>query len=176
MDLKINLATRSYINTRQLNLSIVVLSGLLLVGMMYFVSDIATKTGEMQRIGSEVESLEGINKGKVNAKEYQNLLARIAFANGLIARKSYNWLMLLDRLETVVPDGVAITSIQPEQGGAKLKLTGVATSFAGIRRFMENLEDAKFINEVYLLGQSETKVSESQKGTTFSITCKVALK
>jgi type IV pilus assembly protein PilN len=118
--------------------------------------------------------LEGKGRGRVGEKEYQNLLARIRFANAVIAQKSFNWLQLLDRLESVVPDGVAMTSIEPDLKGGGVKLAGVARSFAELRRFAENLEGSKFFTEVYLLGNAERKISESQKGMNFTITCKVA--
>ncbi len=174
MQLKINLATRTYVDSAKVNGALAVVGFLLVLGLFFNIKTIATNAGEMKRIRQEVTILEEKEKGKVGEKEYQALLARIGVANAIIARKSYNWLQLLDRLETIVPDGIAMTSIQPDPKGGELKLTGVGRNFADMRRFMENLEATKFFTDVYLLSNSESKVGSSQKGMSFSISCKVA--
>jgi type IV pilus assembly protein PilN len=175
MRLKINLATRTYIDAHRLNAAVAAIVVLLLLGLFFSVRAVATTGGEIRLAGTELALLQGkgTGKGKVEEKEYQALLARIGAANAIIARKSYDWLQLLDRLEGVVPDGVAMTAIEPEPKGNSLKLTGVARSFAELRRFMETLEDARFLTDVYLNANAETKVGESQRGMTFSITCRV---
>lgn len=175
---KINLATRQYINTRQLNLGIGALFILLICLLLLAIRAVATNSGEMERISRELAQLQqtlGTAKA-VPDKEYQALLARIQFANGIIATKSYNWLLLLDRLEDVVPDNMALAAIEPDIKEGGLKLGGAARSFSNLRRFMENLEASKFFSDIYLTSQAETKVSEKQKGINFTITCKVAFK
>lgn len=174
MQLKINLATRTYVDTGKANGALAIACFFLFLGLFFSIKAIATNAGEMKLVQQNVATLEQKEKGKVGEKEYQALLARIGAANTIIARKSYNWLQLLDRLETVVPDGVAMTSIQPDPKGRELKLAGVARNFADMRRFMENLEETQFFTDVYLLSNSESKVGASQKGMSFTITCKVS--
>ncbi len=94
----------------------------------------------------------------------------------MIEQKSFDWLMLLDRLESVVPDGIAITAIEPSIKDGGLKLGGVAKGFGNIRKLVENLEDSKFFTDVYLVNQSEMQVSQAEKGLAFNISCKVAYK
>jgi type IV pilus assembly protein PilN len=176
MQFRVNLATRQYINTRQLNLGIGILF-ILLVGLSLFaVRAVATNKGEIERVSGEIARLDKA-RGTVTAvpeKEYQAILDRIQFANRIIANKSYNWLLLLDRLEEVVPGNVVLTSIEPDTKEGSLKLTGTARNFSNLRRFMENLEASKFFTETYLNSQSEAKVSDRQKGLAFNISCKVA--
>ena len=175
MRLKINLATRTYIDSARLNVVVGVIIAFLVLALIFTVRTVATTAGEIQLTSSELALLQGkgSGKGKVEEKEYQSLLAKVSAANTIIARKTYNWLQLLDNLEGVVPDGVAMTAIEPEQKGNGLRLSGVARSFAELRRFMETLEDARFVTDVYLNANAETKVGESQRGMTFAITCKV---
>lgn len=176
MLLKINLATRTYVDATRLNVLFIFLALLLLLGLVLNVRAIATNRGEVEKVSREIGILEGKNKGTIGERDYQTILTRIATANAIIARKTYDWLALLDKLEIVVPDGVAVTGIQPDPSSNGLKLTGVAGNFSGLRRFVENLEDTRYFTEVYLLGQNETKIGTNQAGITFSITCKVALK
>ena len=175
MRLKINLATRTYIDSTRLNVAVSFIVVLLLLALFFAIRAVATSAGEIRLARNELAKLEGKGKGKgkVGEKEYQDLLVRIGVANAIIARKSYDWLRLLDNLEGAVPDGVAMTALEPEPGGNGLRLSGVARSFTELRRFMESLEEAKFLSDVYLNANAETKVGESQRGMTFSITCKV---
>ena len=111
---------------------------------------------------------------QISDKQLKAQESRIRFANAAIERKSVNWLSLLDRLEEVVPTGVALTQIEPDrlQG---LKISGAAHSFANLRALLENMERSKNFSEVYLLSQSDAKVGLTQVGIQFSISCKVAL-
>ncbi len=176
MIFKINLATRVYINTRLLKLctiaAVVLLASLLFVN----VSTIASRTVEMKNLAKQIavmdEKLKTINKG-VSAKEYNALLSRINFANALIEKKTYNWLALLDNLEIVVPDGVAISSIEPDPRGQALKLAGVARSFKNLRVFLEHLEDSKFFTDVYLASQGDAKLTDNSQVISFNLTCRV---
>jgi type IV pilus assembly protein PilN len=174
MRLNINLATRTYIDSARLNIALLMIALVLLGSLFFNVRAVASKAGEIDRVTHELSALSGKSKGEVAEKDFQALLGQINAANSIITRKTYNWLTLLDKLETVVPDGVSITSIQPETKNAGVKLNGVAGNFSGLRRFVENLEETKYFTDVYLLAQSDTKVGESQSGMTFNITCKVA--
>ena len=52
----------------------------------------------------------------------------------------------------------------------------MAKNFQILRKFLENLEDSKFFTDIYLLSQSEAKVDETQKGISFSVSCKADVK
>ena len=103
MRLTINLATRIYLNTRRLNFFIAGAATLLILLLLFNSSNVATDFGEIQRLTKETAALEGkarsAKSDAIPEKEYQTLLARIRFANGIIEKKTYNWLSLLDKLE-----------------------------------------------------------------------------
>ena len=176
MRLTINLATRIYINTRRLNLFIAGAATLLTLLLLFNISKVVTDFTEMHRLTKETAALEGKTRGAQSAvvpeKEYKALLARIGFANGIIEKKAFNWLALLDKLEGVVPDGIALASIEPNPKDSVLKLAGIAKSFGSLRKFMENLEDSQYFTGIYLVSQAETQVSAGQKGINFTITAK----
>ncbi len=176
MLLKINLATRTYIDTGLLN--IVVAAMIVIFGMSLFfqIRETATRAGEVQRFTRETAAFAGSEKGEVSAKEYQELLARIHFANDVIARKTFNWLALLDRLEGVVPDGIALSAIEPDLKEQSLKLAGAARNFQNLRQLMENLEASNYFTNVYLETQSEMPAVGNKKVTSFAISCKVDYK
>ncbi len=180
MRLTINLATRFYINMRRVNFLIAGAILLLLILLSAIVADIASDLGTMRRLNSGIAALEGKAAKSAGAavpdRDYQDLLARIRFANGIIEKKTFDWLTLFDRLENVVPDGIALSAIEPDPKDMGLKIGGLAKGFGNIRKFMENLEDSKFFTDVYLVSQSAMQVSQNEKGMSFQITCKAAYK
>jgi type IV pilus assembly protein PilN len=179
MQFKINLATKIYINTRLLKLCTLATVVLGVLFLFLNIINISTRAGEIKSLSSRLAAMndksKAVGKG-VSEKEYTAVLAKIDFANAIIEKKMFNWLALLDRLETVVPEGVAISSIEPDPKSQVLKLAGVGRSFKNLRIFMENLEDSKYFTEVYLSSQGNDKLSDSTQGVTFSLTCKVTNK
>ena len=175
MRLTINLATRRYLNLRRLNAWLIV-GGLIALALLVFeVRECAYTQGELQRIraaeaalGKRPSAAPAVSEPRLKAQA-----ARFAFANALIRRKTVNWLRLLDCLEEVVPNGVALSQIEPDQRDQLLKVSGVARGFDNLRALLENMEQSRNFSEVYLLSQSETKVGLTQKGITFAVTCKV---
>jgi len=175
MRLTINLATRRYINLPRLN-AVLVACFVLVGGLLLFkVREIAYKQSELAQIRSLSAAAdrrpgEGPAVGEAQLKE---LATQTSLANALIDKKSVNWLYILDSLEEVVPEGVAISQIDPGKRNEPLKLAGLARSFANVRALMENLEQNKKFSEVFLISQSEIKVAQTQHGVSFAITCKV---
>lgn len=175
MRFTINLATRTYINSRQVNLILGGI-GLLLVALFgWLFLTVAGNRGVERKLGGELAAVEARLKASgtgVTDKEYQALLGRIKSTNGIIQRKAFNWLGFLNWLEMVVPDGVMVTALEPSLKEGKLTISGVARSFQNLRTFLEHLEDSKFFTDIYLLSQTDLKVDETQKGVSFSVSCK----
>ena len=176
MRLTINLATRIYINMRRLNLFIAGAFILLTLLLLVNARNIAEGFVEKGKLSHGIKVLEGSARETKNTavpeKEYHALLASIKFANGIIEKKSFDWLTLFDKLESVVPEGIAIASIEPSPKDNGLKLAGMAKNFGNLRKFMENLEESKLFTEVYLVSQSNIQGQDGRNGTGFSITCK----
>ena len=175
MRFTLNLATRTYINSRQVNLILGIVGGVLLVVLVGLSSLVVMNRAEQQKLETDLAAVEARIKasGKgVSEKEYLALLGKIKVVNVIIQRKSFNWLGFLNWLEVVVPDGVMVTSLEPSLKEGKLTISGVARNFQIMRNFLENLEDSKFFTDIYLLSQSEAKVDETQKGVSFSVSCK----
>ena len=176
MRLTINLATRIYIDMKRLNFFIAGTLVFLTLLMLFNASNIAAGFKEKGRLKHGITVLEGktreIKSAAVPEQKYQALLASISFANGIIERKTFDWLMLFNRLESVVPEGIAISSIEPSPKDKGLRLAGVAKNFGNLRKFVENLEESKFFTEIYLVSQSDAQGLDGQKATGFNITCK----
>lgn len=176
MNLTINLATRRYINVRQLNTMLAVAFVVLAALLIFKVRSLANNQAEINRIKAESAAASRGTKGgpTVTPEQMKALDAKIAFANSLIDQKTLNWVVLLDKLELVVPAGVALTQVSPGIKDQTLKFTGVALSFDRLRNLLENMEQSPNFSEVYLLSQAEQKVGKTQQGLGFSISCKVS--
>lgn len=178
MKLKINLATRTYLNTRQVDLSLA-LAVLLLGGwLLAQIVSAASLAGEQSRFREQIRDLQQKARAEgreVDEKEYKALLARVKFANQIIEKKSRDWLSLLGQLEAVVPDGIAITGITPDtKEPGLIKIAGAGANFNQVRRFIENLENAPYFSDIYLVSQAELRISDKQRGVSFTVTCKAA--
>ncbi len=175
MRLTINLATRRYVNQPLLNAWLI--AGCLLFGglLLFQVRELAYNQAELARIRGLSAAAQSRPHGAPTVSEAQlkALSARIRFANALIEKKTVNWLNILDSLEEVVPNGVALVQIEPARGEQLLQISGAARSFAELRAFLENMEHSKNFSDVYLVSQSETKVGLTQHGLNFAVTCKV---
>lgn len=177
MKLTINLATRRYINMRQLNGWLAISLFLLAALLVYQVRTIANNQVEINKIRREsAAASSGAATGAVmlSPEQMKALDAKIAFGNDLIDNKTISWITILDKLETVVPPGVALNQVQPILKEQALTITGSARSFGHLRTLLENMEQSPDFSEVYLLSQNELKIGKTQEGLGFSISCKVS--
>jgi len=176
MRFSINLATRTYIDTRLLNQVIGSVITVLVVLMALNISRVASNLGEQHRLAADIVNLEGRLKGKagdVSEKDFKRQQTSVSFYNGIIERKSVRWLSLLDLVESATPEGVALTLLSPGKKPGELKLEGRAKSFAVVRRYLETLEGTESFSNVLLLSHQEFLLGEKGRGVQFAISCKV---
>jgi len=176
MKLTTNLATRRYINLKQLNSTL--LAGFLVLGglALFLATLVGQGSAEIGRIRTLEQGLTPKSAGpQVSEAQLSAQAKRVQFANQVIDRKTMNWLHLLDSLEEVVPNGVTLNSIAPSVERAA-SIGGSARNFAALRTLLENMERSKNFSEVYLTSQSEQKAGLTQEGISFTITCRIPLK
>lgn len=176
MRFTINLATKRYINHRAINTSLLAIAFLLVLLLGINSYTVYDNVVETDKIRAQLDSLAGHYRSSTAAKgfseqEYKALLENISLANGIITKKSREWLLIPDRLEDVVPDGVALTAVDFDEKEKGLKISGSARNFGRLRAFIENMEKSQHFREVLLVNHSDAKDKE-QKYVNFSITCK----
>jgi type IV pilus assembly protein PilN len=178
MRFTINIATRTHIDRKMVNRTGYAVLALLFVLLLWNISRTFWGLGELRRLQADNASYEqrlNSRPSGVSEKDFTRLLADIRFYNEIIGRKSYNWLGLLDQLEAVTPEGIALTAVGPDRIKGELKIEGHARSFALIRSYLEKLEDSKAYTSILLLSHSNVAVGEKNKGVNFAISCKAAL-
>lgn len=166
MKLTLNLASRSYLNRRALYAFYLVASGLLLLLLAFGIGLHLRSQAQVRQIrehlaelGRETAGATQVEGSTFTAAAYEKLLAEIRFANEILVQDSFRWTVLLDRLEEVVPQNVAIGSIQPDYKGHSLNLTGLARGVEDLQQFLDELIASAYFSDVYLLQQSRLKAA-----------------
>jgi type IV pilus assembly protein PilN len=174
--LDINLASRIYIDNRKVSMILLAAAGL---AILFLAGNIWLSVLAYQELLQVREAVAGgvnnLSKGarQISEKDYQLLQERIQFANGVLLRKNHDWLAMLDRLEQVVPPGVMLVSVDPDNQQRGLKISGYALDFRKVRTLYETMATGTLFTDVVLLSQSHVKVGEQQQGVTFAMVAKV---
>lgn len=155
--LSLNLATRPWYNRRLFNtvLSAAVLFQLLLtvIGASMVLNNIRT----FQRMKDETRGLEEQlirQRAGLSQKELAHQQQKLEGINVILERhSSQHWLLQLDELERLVPDGVALTRLEPDSK-VGLILNGRCKSFADLQRLMESLTKSSRFTEAVLVSHS----------------------
>jgi Tfp pilus assembly protein PilN len=173
MRFDINLATKRYIDQRAVTLILAAVIVVTLLTALYNGYRIADNIQGVRQVEGQLAALTGrYQQGSgVSEKEYTALLASVAHVNDILTRKGREWLVVFQRLEETVSDGVALTHCEPDLKTKTLKLQGVAHSFTHVRRFVENLQKSPHFQNVSLERHAENKEGEGLSTVTFSLSC-----
>lgn len=176
MRFEINLATRTYLDQRLVSRVGSILILVLIAFGAWNAMRMTWNLGERKRLEAEIAVFDGrLDKrpAGVQEKEATRQQDRIRLYNEIIARKCYNWLVLLDRIEEVTPDGVALTLLTPDMKTGEVKLQANAGSFAQVRTYMERLEESKNFSNIMLQSHREVMSGATGRGVQFAITARV---
>jgi type IV pilus assembly protein PilN len=135
MRLSINLATRPFVEIRPLlaRLKLAMLGlALLAIGLILGLNALKTKadvaTAQMDALKSQTASYQNrmvSNESRMKQPQNRLVLERAQFLNELFAKKSFSWTAVMMDLETVLPAGVQVTSIEPtitKEGDVTIRL------------------------------------------------------
>jgi type IV pilus assembly protein PilN len=165
MKLTLNLADRSYINRRALYLLYL---GAFAVLALYtiFQGGLAMRLHQHgKQLGTQLVQLEKSRAGERPAVEnspaaQQSLRQEVSLANDILAKDSFRWTTLLDRLEEVTQDGITIRSLQPDYRQGSLRLVAAARELPQLSIFLDRLLASGYFTDVYLLEQSAIKIKD----------------
>lgn len=172
MNFSINLATRVYVDFRKVSLVISALSAVLLFWIFYSIYSVVGNIEQMNRYTISKPKGAVSPAPKVSEADYSKFLARVKGVNAIIFKRSYDWLLLFDNLEKLVPDGVSLKGLDPSAKDEVLSISATGRNFAAIRKFVENLEFSNTFTEVNLTNLAVVKDGLLVKGMDFTVTCK----
>jgi Tfp pilus assembly protein PilN len=176
MRFTINLATRTCLDHRMLNRLAYCVIAVLLVMAGWYASRVLSNRGELDRLNAEITAIQsrlGSKPAGVSETEISSQKNSIRFYNGIIERKSTNWLAILELFENDTPEGISLSSLSQSDKQEEWKLDGRARSFKSVQRYLEKLETSKNFSNVLLLSHHTMTAGEKMSGVQFSITCKV---
>jgi type IV pilus assembly protein PilN len=176
MRFTINLATRTYLDHRVLNMLAYCAIAVLLVMAGWNISRVLSNRGEQSRLNAEIAAIQsrlGAKPGGISETDFNRQKARIRFYNEIIERKSVNWLNLLETFEKATPQGISLLSLSEDKGQGEWKLEGRARSFKSVQQYLESLEIAENFSNVLLLSHQKLTPGENMHGVQFTISWKV---
>ncbi len=176
MRFTINLATRTFLDHRLINRVAYGIIAVLVVIAGWNVSRMSSNMGEQHRLNSEISAIQsrlGVKPNGISEVDSSRQKDRIRFYNEIIARKSTNWLHLLELFENTTPDGIALSMLSPEKNMEDWKLEGRARSFKVLQQYFEKLEASKNFSNVLLLSHQNLVTGEKRLGVQFTISCRV---
>ena len=179
MRFTINLATRTYLDHQLVNRIVVSCLLLLIALLAWNITSASWGAGELGRLKADIAAYEtrlNSRPAGVSDKDYSRMQASIRFHNGVIERKTYSWLELLNRLETITPDGIALASIDPDTQNGELRIEGRTTTFAQVRSYLDRLEDSRIFASVQLVSHQNLSLGERTRGIQFAIICRTVKK
>jgi type IV pilus assembly protein PilN len=176
MRVSVNLATRPYVELRPFFLRLRLIMGILAVlGVGAIIAGHVLQTrldravAQMDRLHNQMfaaqqEKLH--NEQRMRQPTNAAVLDRAHFLNALFLRKSFSWTAVMMDLETVLPTGVQVTSIEPQisaDGNVAIRLR-VAGDRDRAVQLVRNLERSRRFLQPRLMGESVEATQPGAKG------------
>lgn len=172
----INLTTRTHLDHQLLNKFISITAIILLLIAVWNVSQVASNVVEQSRMAVEIEAIQKkslLKNGAISESDINRQKSRVRFYNEIIARKSNNWLKILESFENVTPDGISLSSLTPDKKTGDWKIAGRARNFKAVQQYLETLESSKEFSNIMLMSHQNIITAPGERGVQFSISCTV---
>jgi len=160
MKYTLNLSSRSFVNRRALYASYGLVGGLLLVVLLLNLMtmfDLRRQSidnrDKIATLQSRVASHDA-DMANYSAQGLVSLRRSIDAANDVLRRDSFRWTQLLDRLETLVPSRVRVTSISPDYKERSIGVSCEARDLSALKSFLDKLNSSGFYRRILLTQQS----------------------
>jgi type IV pilus assembly protein PilN len=173
MRITLNLATRPYADLgpalKRLRIAIAVLA-VAAIGLFFGLREIHQKAEEARatedRVQRQIDAINQERQGYMNRMHQPanaQLLAQVGTLNQLFEEKNFSWTLAMEDLETVLPGGVQVTSIDPSRDAKTGRIT-LKMRVVGPRDhaddLVENLERSKHFLQPHIVDES----TESNSG------------
>lgn len=166
MVITLNLASRPYIDLRvtlrRLRMLMVILAlaaGGLFALLHFEQKKAGVATARVNAVHDKVSSLEAQQRGYqalMNQPQNAAVLERADFLNSLFRRKAFSWTATMTDLETVLPQGVQVLSLDPTvtktgQVQIRLRVSGARDRAIAL---VQNLEKSRHFANTRLVGET----------------------
>jgi type IV pilus assembly protein PilN len=151
--LRTNLSTRPFYNMRAVQVSLAAFSAVVLALTLFNAVELIRQGSRQRALGArEVEAQAEASRlrgeavrirAQINPKELEMVAASAREANAIIDLRAFSWTQLLMELETTLPEGVRITTIQPHVDSNGRLIIGIgvqARRGSDLETFLDALE------------------------------------
>jgi len=180
MKITVNLATRPFIELRPIFLRLRIFMAVLgvavvgaLVANHILQRRLDVAEGRINAVHAQVVATQEEkrrNEQRMREPENAAVLARAHFLNALFLRKSFSWTAVMMDLETVLPTGVQVTSIEPEptsDGDVMIRLRVSGDRDRAVQ-LVRNLERSKRFLAPRLTGEATQAKETGAQGNNFA--------
>jgi type IV pilus assembly protein PilN len=179
MKITVNLATRPFIELRPIFLRLRIFMAVLavlavgaLVATHVLQQKLDVAKAQIDAVHAQVVAAQGEKrKNEQRMREPMNaaVLTRAHFLNALFLRKSFSWTAVMMDLETVLPTGVQVTSIEPEpasDGDVMIRLRVSGDRDRAVQ-LVRTLERSKRFRAPRLTGEATQAKEAGSQGNNF---------
>lgn len=183
MEIKLNLASRPYLNRQSLRLWLLFAAAILVLLLGFNAFYAYQNYRQLQILDERFAELRGesaTSSGPAtdfSAEKYAAVKEEVEFANEVVAADQFRWTALLDRLETLTPSDVRIVSAQPNFKKGSLQLSCRAKDVTAMTEFVDALLSSEDMNQAYLKNHGEAETQQNgfkQTEVTFTLSIEEA--
>jgi hypothetical protein len=163
MIIKLNLASKPYLNRQRIRLWLLLSCScmlLLLVINGYYgyqnFRQLRLFESRFLELAGQASGVQGTPEG-YTPENYAVVRDEVVLANEIVAADQFRWTALLSRFEELVPADVSLRTIQPDFKEHSVRLAGVARDVSAMTRFVDNLLTSEDLNQAYLQSHGEVK-------------------
>jgi type IV pilus assembly protein PilN len=180
MRISVNLATRPFIELRSIFLRLRIFMAALavlalgaLVASHILQKKLDAAEAQINAVHTKVVAAQNEkrkNEQRMREPDNAAVLARAHFLNALFLRKSFSWTAIMMDLETVLPAGVQVTSIEPEptsEGDVQIRLRVSGDRDRAVQ-LVRNLERSKRFLAPRLTGEATQAKEGAAQGNSLA--------
>lgn len=176
MIITLNLASRPYVDVRatlhrlRVLMVILALAAVALFALLHFEQRKAqAATARVNAVQNRVHGLEAQQRGYqalMNEPQNAAVLARADYLNSLFRRKAFSWTATMTDLETVLPQGVQVLSLDPavtKSGQVQIRLRVSGARDRAIE-LVQNLEKSRHFANTRIVGETQAQGAGENSG------------
>jgi Tfp pilus assembly protein PilN len=181
MEFRLNLASRGYLDRRSVRRWLLLIGGLLSVLLAVNLLYVYRHLHQLRLVDAqtaEIETKLAAQRGQVPSdytpERFARVMASVGAANQIIDADQFRWTALFSRFEELLPDNVAIRSLQPNFKDRSLQVNLVARDMAAMTELLDALLASADMSQAYLQSQSLTEQVDGESVMQFSVVIREA--
>jgi len=181
MEFRLNLATRVYLDRRSVRHWLLLIGGLLSVlltvnlffGYRHW-QQLRLVDSQTAEIVSQLAAQRGQTPSAYSPERFARVMDQVGAANRLIDADQFRWTALFGRFEELLPDKVAIRSLQPNFRDRTLQISLVARDMTAMTELLDALLISTDMSQAFLQNQSLAEQADGESVIQFSVVIREA--